>query len=193
MITSNSSKTLSEAKCAQQAGIFETFNDPELLKMTEAVNKWIGDAFVGQPHYWLTLSGKSDLGKTHIAKQAWDCLRRLGMTTALNSTYAPRFVYWPKFVAELRSVDETKLIALDMCRWPILVLDDIGSERDSTGFATEQLMMILGSREGRHTLLTTNLTIDQIAKIDVRLESRMVRGRNRFMQVNTITYYERTH
>ena len=193
MNTPNLIKTSPGANVAQPVGILETFGDPELVKMVNAVLKWVGDACPGQPHYWLTLSGKSDIGKTRCAKFAWNRLQRCGFTSAIRSNYDPAFIYWPRFVADLRVNEEARQIAIDTARWPILILDDIGSERDTTGFAAEQLMVILGAREGRHTLLTTNLTIDQLVAIDARLASRIMRGGNRFMQINTTTYYERTH
>jgi DNA replication protein DnaC len=66
---------------------------------------------------------------------------------------------------------------LDMGSWPLLVIDDIGAERDQTGFASEKLNMLLGMRVGKWTVITSNLLLKALSKVDDRIASRMFRER----------------
>lgn len=79
----------------------------------------------------------------------------------------------------------------DMKRWPVLFLDDIGAERDPSGFAAEELNALLGCRMNRWTLLTTNKTADALKAIDGRVWSRVIRGENIAVSVNTMDYSDR--
>jgi DNA replication protein DnaC len=73
-------------------------------------------------------------------------------------------------------------------KWPVLFLDDIGAERDTTGFAAEQLNTLLGRRVGKWTILTSNLALDGIAGIDPRIADRIIRQPNLYLEVETLSY-----
>lgn len=83
----------------------------------------------------------------------------------------------------------TKLL-LDMGKkWPLLVLDDVGAERDSTGFVSDKLSMLLGMRVGKWTVITSNLDLAGLSKIDDRIASRIVREPgNSFIEMTTEDY-----
>ena len=69
--------------------------------------------------------------------------------------------------------------------WPVLFLDDIGAERDTTGFASEQLNTLIGARSDRWTILTSNLSLENLGSIDPRIADRIIRRPNIFVEVNT--------
>ena len=52
-----------------------------------------------------------------------------------------------------------------LCRYPLLIIDDFGMERD-TNYALEQVYNIIDSRyrSKRPLIITTNLTLDEICK-----------------------------
>jgi DNA replication protein DnaC len=72
-----------------------------------------------------------------------------------------------------------------MWKWPALFLDDICAERDTTGFTSEQLNTLLGCRENKWTVITSNKLLHQIAELEPRLADRIIRAPNIFIEVNT--------
>lgn len=108
-----------------------------------------------------------------------------------HTDYCPRFINWPKFVQEkLRSQEFGEYN--DMRRWRVLVLDDIGAERDNTGFATEYLCSLLNSRLGRWTIITSNLGMSELETVDTRIPSRMIRGGSVVVQLTCPDFNTRT-
>lgn len=137
---------------------------------------------------WLTLMGETGVGKTHCAMKAWDYLR--SHVSWAQTEYPGVKIYWPKFVSELRSGESFEKLR-DMLDWPVLFLDDIGAERDTTGFASEQLNLVLGCRERKWTIITSNLKLADISAIDPRMSDRIIRSPNLFAEINTMSYSER--
>jgi DNA replication protein DnaC len=155
----------------------ETFGDPEIEELARLCWRFARALSGGQPPFWLTLLGKSGTGKTHCAKRLWEKLHFRFSTT--HTRYPPRFIYWPRFIEELRErIRENVGVGefLDMGRWPLLVIDDAMAERDTTGFSADKLNTLLGTRIGKWTILTGNLGLADISKIDDRIASRIVRG-----------------
>ena len=155
----------------------ETFGEQGLENLVSQCANF-ATALTKQEHpRWISLLGTCGTGKTHCAVRLWDLRHHLSWTRTL---YDGHIVYWPRFVVQLRERVREGVGCgefLDMGHWPLLVLDDIGAERDPTGFATEHLNLLLGMRVGKWTVLTSNLALDQLAKIDDRIASRMVRER----------------
>ena len=78
-----------------------------------------------------------------------------------------------------------------MWDWPYLFLDDVGAERDTTGFASEQLCTLLGTREGKWTMITSNLSVAEFASLDTRIASRMFRGGSKAIEIDAKDYSTR--
>lgn len=120
---------------------FNTCSDPQLTAMVSAMARFVLAMKENHPPRWLSLLGTSGNGKTHLAKRAWRfACKRFGWD---KTGYLPEFIYWPDFVDRLRSGDAYEHFN-DLKNWPVLALDDIGAERDSTGFASEKLNTING-------------------------------------------------
>jgi DNA replication protein DnaC len=143
-------------------------------------------AFKGrQPPRWMTVLGVTGTGKTHCARRLWNHLAaRLDWRRA---AFNQSEVYWPRFVSELRSGDAYEKFR-DMWSWPVVMLDDIGADRDTTGFATEQLNTLLGCRVGKWTIITSNLTLRQLSEVEPRIADRIIRAPNIFLEVKTISH-----
>lgn len=168
---------------------FNTFGDHELQKVVDGCQEW-GNAMRDNPMdgRWLSIIGKSGTGKTHCAAKMWEwAMKRFDWT---EKRFQPRSIFWPDFVQRLRAGDYFS-IRTDMKTWPVLFLDDIGAERDPSGFASEELNTLLGCRVGRWTILTSNTDLDGLRLIDQRIASRIVRGNNICVGVNTMDYAER--
>jgi len=76
----------------------------------------------------------------------------------------------------------------DLCNEWFVILDDVGSERDPTGFIASALDQILNARQRKWTLITTNLSLREIAEIDTRISSRMLRNGSVVVETKTIDY-----
>ena len=139
----------------------------------------------GHAPRWVSLLGVTGTGKTHCARRLWNHLS--AMTDWRTTEFIRQEIYWPKFVSELRSGDAFDRYR-DMMAWPVLFLDDVGAERDTTGFASEQLNTLLGCRADKWTILTSNLGLGQIGKIDPRIADRIIRHPNHFIEVNTVSH-----
>lgn len=136
---------------------------------------------------WITIMGASGTGKTHCAKKLWGLAsKKLGNSNCdflLPSTGN----YWPDLVDKLKTGNKFDYFN-DMKKWPCVFLDDIGADRDNTGFASEKLNTLLGCRVNKWTIITSNLTLEQIGAIDPRISDRIIRKPNIFLEVNTISH-----
>ncbi len=167
-----------------------TFDDPEIEELARLSWRFARALVDGKPPFWLSLLGKSGTGKTHCAKRLW---RKLRDQLSWNHTrYVPRFIYWPEFMEELRERIRTNAGIgefLDMARWPLVCIDDALAERDTTAFSVDKLNTLLGTRVGKWTMLTGNLDLTAISKIEDRIASRIVREPgNLFIEMRTEDY-----
>jgi len=110
---------------------------------------------------WLTLTGDTDLGKSHLAIaicREW-----------LKQGKAARYVNVPNVLLELREgIDKNGSGSYNtminfFCKVGLLVLDDLGTE-NVTMWGCEQLQMILNYRYENelHTVITTNRPLDDL-------------------------------
>jgi DNA replication protein DnaC len=119
--------------------------------------------------YWLSLLGKSGAGKTHLAKMIneWRKKRTLG-----------RYFYpWGDLVSMARDGQLGK-IRDRVEKRTLMIIDDIGTEYE-TDFSKSLLAEIAEKRLDKWTVFTANLTLKDIAAIDSRIASRMIRDQNK--------------
>lgn len=128
----------------------------------------------------LVLTGNSGSGKTHLAVAV---LRELARAGKVDSERA-RFIPVPELLAEIRTSytgrgpDEGELID-NYAALPYLVLDDLGAEK-STEWSISTLYLIIDRRHRdlRPTIVTTNLSLDEIAVcLSPRIASRLASGK----------------
>jgi len=169
----------------------DTHDDAELVALVGGCARYLMAFKDGLKPRWISILGNSGTGKTHCARRIWDYSRRRNSEQWSKTEFVADEAYWPAFVSELRAGMGYEQLR-DMQRWPVLFLDDICAERDTTGFASEQLNTLLGCREGKWTILTSNLSLGQIGKIDPRMADRMIRHPNILIDVNTQSHALRT-
>lgn len=167
---------------------FQTFGDPELEKVLAACHRWALAFKAKESPRWLSLIGDSGTGKTHCCRRLWDYAKKQSDWSRHN--YLAKAIYWPDFVHQLRAGDTFEM-RNEMKRWPVLFLDDVGAERDPSGFAAEELNTLLGCRVGRWTLLTSNLDMAGMKSIDGRIASRLIRDQNICVRVVTKDFASR--
>jgi len=153
--------------------------------MTGEADKFVAEVrALGEPR-WLSFVGKSGTGKTmlcdEIITRCWYELK--GHRSLLNGIER---ITWTGFVRKLRATEYWRLD--DAADRNLLFIDDIGTVSD-TAFSLEQLYTLLELRNRKWTLITSNLTLLEIGKsLDTRIASRLIRGRNVCVEVDTLDY-----
>ena len=112
----------------------------------------------------LLLFGRSGTGKTHLASS---------IANGLMDEYSVCFAYLPILLEKMRTsnVNLEELLQADL-----LVLDDIGSERE-TGWTMERLLIIVDGRltNLKPTVFTTNYDLGDLEKrVGMRVASRIL-------------------
>ncbi len=134
---------------------------------------------------WLTLTGPSGVGKTHVGRRCWKFMSQRADWSECRYTH--KEVSWGQLIDSLRSGDGWEVFQ-DMRRWPVLFLDDVFAQHDPNGFAVDRLFNLLASRERKWTIITSNATLKQIAAVERRIADRMIRGNNSWLNVDTQSY-----
>ena len=129
----------------------------------------------------IVLTGVPGTGKTHLAVAI---LRELVEGKKIKNEMDARFIPVPELLAEIRASyrdggpDEREIID-NYSRLPFLVLDDLGAEK-TTEWSITTLYLIIDRRyrNMRPTIITTNLSLEQIAKaLSERISSRLASGK----------------
>lgn len=168
---------------------FDPCKDPSLMKLLRAGAEFASDlCYKYESPRWLTLVGKSGTGKTHMARGIWKTWSRKAMWYEHNGCNLVRegqYHRYAKMVNDMRAGGYGIFQSCADCDF--LTLDDVGTEYASE-FSQRQLTGMLDQRERKWTVLTSNLTLDDIAKIDTRIVDRMMRGNNEVIEVDTLSY-----
>lgn len=124
---------------------------------------------------FLVLSGHPGTGKTHLA-----CAAMQDLFSRLNV----RGQFWnvPDLIARYqatydgdRATETAAEIDDQMAKVPLLVLDELGAQRDSPDATLRVFRIVdLRYREAKPTIVTTNKTPGELAEMDQRLYSRLM-------------------
>jgi DNA replication protein DnaC len=138
---------------------------------------------MASPHvapYWLSLLGKSGVGKTMLARRIVRffrarCENLTDETKAGQWMRRGGFKPWGAVVSDMVEGDYTGLRDLKD-DW-FVCLDDIGAEYDRhKELSVAKLYDVLSARTNRFTVITANLTMDEVnRKMDARIASRLLR------------------
>lgn len=164
---------------------FQTLNDPVLEGMLAASVRFLNDIWEQRRAHWLSFCGSSGTGKTFLAKMIQAELPAgLHYHSSLKDGVA--FYCWPDVLTKLRN--KAYYIEEDFRDATFAVLDDIGADRDPTGFAADSLYRMLNGREQKWTVITSNLTMEKLAEVDTRIVSRLVRHFNVCVKCDTLDF-----
>ncbi len=166
---------------------FKTCADPVLDGMLVEAMGWVAACMTKQTPRWLSFTGESGTGKTFLAAMALNASKDApGMMDHKTLSCPVIKTYWPTLLNKLR--DGQYHLATDLIAANVVFLDELAIEHDPSGFGADKLCHILSGRVGKWTLITSNLTLRQIATLDGRISSRMIRGGSVVKQCNTQDY-----
>lgn len=126
----------------------------------------------------VVLCGEPGCGKTHLLKNmvAWARRESFGFWErgVLKAPLSVTSVSWPvicdAFKAGMYGIMD------DLLRDDFVAIDDIGAEHDPSQNAADKLCQILSRREGKWTMITTNIAPSAWAtRFDSRIEDRLLR------------------
>lgn len=152
---------------------------------TVAVAFTMAKTFAEKPEGFLVFQGYNGCGKTHLAGAIIDYLHRhTPDTQSVFFTAAEALAFLRAGMNDEVMNYQRRLELLRGCQ--LLVLDDFGAEA-YTDWGREQLFLIIDSRYfgEQPTIITTNLTIRDIERIDLRLGSRLTDMKlSKFVTIN---------
>lgn len=155
--------------------------DPRVREMAIRAKAWAKKVYapLTPGPRLLVLVGPTGTGKTHVmnALRKWadhicfDVFEKRIWGKPLDRFYA----LWPE-MADTFKTGEFGSVA-NMMQSDLLFLDDVGAEHDPTQLATGKFYQILSKREGKFTVITTNVEVSGwVKRWDVRIRDRLFRG-----------------
>lgn len=161
----------------------ELQGDENYLKQIEEIKDWDFQ----NPVSITLLSSKNGVGKTHIAV----CLYRKYVYKYVmkhqQDIFKGSYNYFVKESHIYRRIQDTfskdayekeKDVIVEYANKNFLVIDDLFSSRDND-FARRVMLEIIDARidwQNKPTVITSNLSLEEIAKIDSRIASRLTNG-----------------
>lgn len=154
---------------------FDTYGNPSLI---EALNCAKALADGTEEVRWLTLIGKVDRGKTHLAVAI--CRRWMERGVAARYAFVPLLLKELRDGFQLEGEQSYRLKMNFLCEVGLLVLDDLGLLEKPSSWAQEQIQTIVHYRgiNGLPLVVTSNKLLDEMP-IDPerRIASRLQRER----------------
>lgn len=66
----------------------------------------------------------------------------------------------------------------------LLAIDDFAATHDPSKFGVSKLMELMNKRERKWTVFTSNLNMQQIAEMDTRIASRLIRHGSKVIEMH---------
>lgn len=154
---------------------------PQIQQLATTTEKFCGRWFRNERNgTLLVLAGNTGVGKTHVASCVYTFSCKLAMTAYERGAWgnaripSSSYIHFPELVDRVR---EGKLEGFtQLCGHDLVVLDDIGAEQDPFKQGADKLCQLLTKREGKFTLVTTNVVPAQWPqKWDLRIADRLMR------------------
>lgn len=164
---------------------FDTAEDNTLEKFYLNALRWLYAVANRQTikPCWFTVCGRSGIGKTMLATALFNyCLRNFKSISKDTGDRVSLFEFYKIGAATL--ADTFRIAGYNGYaeQADLLFIDDIGAEKDTTGYAKGKLCELLCRRVNKWTIITSNLTLTELGeRYDARISSRIIRGENIFV------------
>lgn len=180
---------------------FETFGDSQLEQMKREAVSFVDDMANDRQPRWLSFLGTSGAGKTMLAKIIWrifrdTCYMQIDWAASRRTQnescphgriirYRGGFINWGNAINNRMLQGQYDFLE-DMRDYSFFAIDDIASEYERhRELSASKLYNVLESRLKKWTVITANLSLDQIAaSLDTRIASRMLRNESVVVDVN---------
>lgn len=139
-------------------------------KITKAMQRYVDNfAELRKAGKGLLLYGSTGTGKTYAACEVANAL--------IDKGYSVKVTNFARVLNMLQGTFEKQEYLDELNRYSLLVIDDLGIERD-TAFAKEQVYNVIDARyrSGKPMIITTNLSMDKIKSPD-DIENRRIYDR----------------
>jgi DNA replication protein DnaC len=171
---------------------FKTFGEKPLAAILDEASRFHAAIKAGKKPYWLSILGNCGTGKTFISRLLYrahkDRFRSNTRPGDDEISYGSDWVYWPTAAEQLKQGIEPDSVYHGR-RTQFMVFDDIGTAYDKSGYSTNRLAVLLGSRVGKWTVITANVGLEKIGQlIDERIASRMIRDENVCIEVKAMDF-----
>ncbi len=134
------------------------------------VKRWT-DAYPNISKNYLTISGKTGVGKTHLANIVANRFLDNGKTVSFYNALSLNKIY---LRAHLSPLSERASVLADVYDADLLVIDDLGVEQILNNVTLEYLYETLSERAKLATIITTNLNENMLReRYDDRIFSRL--------------------
>lgn len=168
-------------------------NHPQIDELADAVQFWCFDIVRNRKNMPLLLiTGDNSTAKTHCLKRAFKYIRAVSMFGYECGRW-PRPIDVQSFNWSHLTKTKDDLVLMSAAESDVLLLDDVGAEPDQyrSGEPIERLRNLLGERESRFTMITTNIPPAMwTARWDARVNDRLLRN-SRIIALNMESYQTR--
>ena len=166
---------------------FKTINDSRLEKFFLNTLRWlyaVANRQTEKPR-WFTVCGRSGTGKTMLLTELFNfCKDNFQTSVKLHGDNVSLYDFYAATTSQLADTFRQYGYNAYAEKADLLFVDDIGAEKDTTGFVKGKLCELLSRRLGKWTLLTSNLTLTEIGEnYDNRISSRIIRDDNMFVRL----------
>lgn len=187
--TSTQMQASKKSKDFREVSTFRVDNNEARQTMFGEAAKFADAMVAGENPYWLVMLGVSDIGKTHLARElkVYAEKRLHGFVDPKNGNYWQKefiFLDHRKFSKAIKGGDYD--IVNRVGKAFFAVIDDLLASRDPSGFVLNETEDIINMRLGRWTVITSNHTMDNLRKKDMRIASRLRRNGSVILDIQTV-------
>jgi DNA replication protein DnaC len=159
---------------------------PSLSKLRDSIYTFCA-GYANNPRRGKTvvIFGENGSGKTRTLKLVSQWAKAIAIKLPLvnredmdNRAGLPwsHFEHWPDTLSKFKSLGDLSGVQ-DLIQCNLAIIDDIGAGHDPSGFANEQLYLVLCRREFRWNIISTNYPPDKWdTKFERRIASRLFRN-----------------